>query len=133
MSGILAMMGAARPSPVTITDKTCFKGVTDPADATATYTLDTDRLAKKNSSITLEQWLDSSYSPGDFEVRATLNSGDTPSGNLGTWNNLGTARSWALAETTVGTLSCSLLIEIGYSGQNVALDSATITITAVVA
>lgn len=133
MSGILAMMGGARPSPVTITDQTVTKAVADPADATSTYSVANDRLVKNHAGTTLEQWLDASYSAADFEVRATLNSGDTPSGNLGTWNNLAATRSWTLAETSVGTLVCSLLIEIGYAGQNVALDSASVTIRAVVA
>ncbi len=130
MTGILAAMAGSVASPVTISNKSVTDNVADPANALATYKIATDRLVKNHNGTTLEQWLDSSYSASDFEVRATLNSGNTPTGNLGTWNTISTDRSWSLSQTVPGTKTCSLLIEIGYAGQNLALDSATITIDA---
>jgi hypothetical protein len=122
------MMGSARPSPVTISNKSVSDDVADPANAFASYKVAADRLVKNQNGTTLEQWLDSSYSASDFEIRATVTFGTTPTGNIGTWNNLATDRSWSLSQTVVGTKSAVLLIEIGYAGQNVALDSATVTI-----
>jgi hypothetical protein len=130
MSGILAMLGGAGASPVTITDQVVADTVGDPADATATYQLTSTRLVKDHDGSTLEQWLDSAYAAADFEVRATVLSGTTPSGNVGTWNTLSTTRSWTLTRTIIGVRTCDLLIEIGYAGVNSPLDSATITITA---
>lgn len=69
-----------------------------------------------------------------YSVRATLVSGDTPTGSaLNTWLQLSTSRSWALSATSTSfaSKSCVLLIEIANSlNTSIILDSANITITA---
>lgn len=75
-------------------------------------------------------WLTPQTNIGDYEIRATLNSGDTPTtGTIGSWEALSTTREWTL--TASGSdLACELLIEIRWSGNDEVQDSATYTLTA---
>lgn len=73
------------------------------------------------------EWL-TSGSASSVEVRATLQSGSTPSGTLNTWLNLGTTRSWTLSRTGIGTSSCVLLVELRNAASGTVLDTATITL-----
>lgn len=52
-----------------------------------------------------------------YDVRCTLNSGDSPSGpTLGSWHAMSTNRGWTLTPGVPGTLSCSLNIQIRKDG-----------------
>jgi hypothetical protein len=68
----------------------------------------------------------------DYEVRATLSSGSTPSsGTMSSWLNLGTSRSWSNnIGADAGTKTSTILFEIRRASDGVVLDSATITIFA---
>lgn len=77
----------------------------------------------------------SSPSVGDaYEIRATVLSGDTPSGSaLNTWLPLSTARSWSLtASGPTQSKSCDLSVEIGLLGTSTPLSTNTSTITAAI-
>lgn len=88
-----------------------------------------------NGTFALTGWLDPASQPtsvtDDYEVRATLSSGTTPAGTMGTWLNLGTTRSWTLSvsRSTLGTTSatCVVLFEIRPAGGGTVLDSTSIT------
>lgn len=116
-----------------------------PDDATAGYSLTNGGAAQKNGvgtggiyvDINDEEW----HFPrrtivaGEFEVRATLSSGTTPtSGTIGSWEDLGSSRTWENVVTTDGNDShtSTLLIEIRNAVTQVVLDAATIVITATV-
>lgn len=51
---------------------------------------------------------------GDYEIRAALSSGTTPTAGpaMGAWSNLGTTREWSLSRSIVGAVSCVLAVDI---------------------
>lgn len=95
----------------------------------ATYTIKSDgTISKKLGSTTtsIGTWKNAGVG-SDFEVRATLNSGDTPVGTLATWTAVSSDQSWTL-QSVSGIETCDLTIELrSVSGSTAA--SATITIT----
>lgn len=81
--------------------------------------------------ISSGHWLSPVADIDQYEIRATLSSGDTPTGTIGSWEALTTTRTWTLSTTTLdNTDSCVLLIEIRWTGNNVVQDSASYTLTA---
>lgn len=133
MTGMTCMMagGGQAALQVSITDKSAIKLVADPGTATATYSVHLDGTVKNHVPTSLEIWLLQGVN-SDYEVRATLASGDTPSGTLATWLLLSTTRSWSLTQSVAGTKTCNLTIEIRRVSDSVVLDTATATITATV-
>ncbi len=76
-------------------------------------------------------WVTPQENMGDYEIRATLSSGDTPVGTIGSWTALSTMQEWTLTEDTLDdTDTCTLFIEIRWTGDNVVRDSATYILTA---
>lgn len=76
------------------------------------------------------QWVTPAENIGDYEIYATLLSGDTPTGTLAAWTSLATTQAYELTEATPSaTQTCQLQIEIRWTGNNVVLDTATYTIT----
>ena len=80
-----------------------------------------------------DEWL-TLGDPAAFEVRATLQGGDTPSGTLGTWLSLETFnRAWFVNTSqspAANNKGCTLLIEIREAMTGVVRASATITLSA---
>jgi hypothetical protein len=74
-----------------------------------------------------EQWLSDPALVGNYEVRATLNSGDTPTGTLGTWLSLSTTRSWVLTASPGNLLNANLTIEIRDTATSTVRATATVT------
>lgn len=71
-------------------------------------------------------WLSPVVNVSEYEVRATLSSGDTPTGTFGSWNALSTSQDWTITEPTIdGNLTAEVLLEIRWTGNNVVQDSAT--------
>lgn len=64
-------------------------------------------------------------------VKATLQSGDTPTGTVGTALDLTSDQTWTITQTGSGLKSCSLLIEILGTNDQV-LASATYDLSATV-
>lgn len=101
----------------------------------ARYQLDADgditQITLALGTVDIGDWIiPKSAAGGNYEVRATLQSGDTPIGTLGSWLSLGTNRGWTLSQSGVGTKTCDLLIEIRLTSSGLVLDSATITLEA---
>ena len=100
----------------------------------ATYTLNTSGIVQKSeggSTTTLETWL-LNGAAGDYEARATVSSGDSPTGSaLSTWLALSSTRAWTLQDAVVDgiPLTCVLLVEIRDVATNTVQASASITIT----
>lgn len=108
-------------------------GTSSPVDAYLTFAT--------NGVITLTNDPDQNwYTPtttgigSSYSIRATLDSGDTPSGTLGSWLTLNTNRTWSFSVSTppiVEIKSCSLTIEIALtSDTSTVLSSGTYTIYA---
>lgn len=106
-------------------------------NAVATITFGTDgviTMARVNGGTTTSDW-GTPTTPGEganYWVRATLNSGSTPSGPaLGSWHQLSSSRAWALTRTSVGVLSCQLNVQIASdSGGSNILSSCTVNLEA---
>jgi len=112
---------------VSITNQTVSNVAVDPATATATYTVNTDGHIRVHGGGSLEEWLVAGTS-SEFDVRATHNSGSTPSGTYSSWLNLGTSRSWSLSQSGIGSLTGTITIEIRESAGGTILDSASVTL-----
>ena len=118
---------------VNITDQSIQ--VTNPSTrATAGYRLNSSGIAESLSNLaytTLETWL-LSGAASDYEVRVTLSLGTLSSGTTGTWQNLGTSRSWTVVDTTFdGIISeADIVVEIRDATTLMILDTATITLQA---
>jgi len=81
--------------------------------------------------IVVGYWLTPQSNMSAYEIRATLDSGDTPDGTLGSWLNLGSNQQWTLTPGGApDTVSCTLTIEVRWTGNNVVQDSASFTLTA---
>jgi len=77
-----------------------------------------------------EQWDTASSTVGNYEARATLNSGTTPTGTLNTWLNLGTTRTWSLSAATGNFQTCNLTIEIRDTATSTVRATAILTLEA---
>jgi hypothetical protein len=120
---------------VNIANKTVGSFASGGDSTFSTYELLNTGVARENSGGNIfnysGEWL-TSGSASAVEVRATLQSGSTPSGTLNTWLNLGTTRSWTLSRTGLGQSTCVLLIELRNAASGTVLDSATVTLDVIV-
>lgn len=66
----------------------------------------------------------------EYECYAGLVSGDTPTGNLGSWLNLGTSRDWGIQRNTVGNSLCVIQLSIRKVGTTTILAAAQFTLQA---
>lgn len=73
-------------------------------------------------------WLASGANDNSWEIRFTLQAGDTPTGTFDTWMDLGSPRTLELGG--VGTYTAVVTAEIRYDGGDV-LTSGTFTLTSV--
>ena len=101
---------------VAITDQSVSRVDSVGYKVAATYTLNTSGAVQKTeggSTTTLETWLQAGAA-GDYEVRATKLSGDTPTGSaLATWLPLSSTQAWTLTDAVNDgiPLTCTLTVE----------------------
>ena len=104
-----------------------------PANASATYFVNTGGTESSSPAAISNTWL-LSGAAADYEVRATLSSGTTPTGGSGlnVWLSLGTSRSWsnANADDFTSTVTSGLTIEVRSAATLAVLDAASVTLTA---
>lgn len=101
--------------------------------ATAGYRLTSTGLAQSLVDITyttLETWCTPTSEAGNYEVFATLVSGSTPSGTIGSWVALSTTREWALSSNIGVSKVCQLSLQIRRTGTGTVLATATIDLDA---
>lgn len=133
MLGARKLMMFATSGAVAISNQDIHDTTIGPT-AEAQYTL---ALSGAASSVTSGggsvpisgEWL-TSGSSSDFEVRATIVSGSVTSGTIGSWENLGTTRTWTRDRGAIGISTVVLTIEIRNATSMVVLDTAEITLTA---
>lgn len=65
-------------------------------------------------------WVTPATSANNWEIRATLDSGNTPIGTLGTWQDFSVVRQWGFVRTTPGVSSCTMTFEFRKVGGSVA-------------
>lgn len=106
--------------------------------AVAGYAIDPDGYVYTAAAATatysqFEQWDNVAATTGNYQVRATLNSGDTPSGTLGTWTTITARQTWQLISTRPGGgqyKTCNLTIEIRDTATSTVRATATVTLEA---
>jgi hypothetical protein len=114
--------GGGAPGTVAISDDS-DAGLHD-----AAYRLEGDGDISHFGGADIGDWLSPKSGMDQYEVRATLDSGNTPTGSaLNAWLNLGSDRSWALSAPGTGTFkSCTLTIEIRRVSDHVIVDTASV-------
>lgn len=125
--------GGGGGATVVLTDRTVSDGVTDGSTATATFEISSDATVRDQDNTLLETWL-TGGAVGDYQVRATLNSGTSPSGSaVGSWLACSSSRSWSISDSPGGAQTeCELTVEIrDAASPNTVRATATITITAI--
>lgn len=123
-----------------LTNTSASKTSGDPTDARAGFRLNTSGDAQKGTGTTsvtysniTGEWLVSGFSASDFECRATVQSGDNPTtGTLNTWEALSSTRTWEQIQTSVGSRSGVLLIEIREAATGYVHASASVTLSVTV-
>jgi hypothetical protein len=104
--------------------------------AVAGYRVDSDAFvytaANFNGVYTAsEQWDSDPSTVGNYEVRATLASGNTPTGSaLATWLILSSDRTWELVASPGNVLSCTLTIDIRDTATSTIRATATVDLFA---
>lgn len=130
---LLKFFGTAAPQ-VNIFDTSASRS-TGSGSATATYRLANTGIGSATlfgGGTSAWTWLLSGLN-SDYQVRAILNAGDTPSGDsLNAWLSLASTRDWTLTQTGIGLKQCTLVIQIRRVSDLVVIDSATVDIDATV-
>lgn len=146
MSATQQLLLGAILSPVNVDPHTIagmdFQAV-NPSSATATFRLNSSGVAQAITSGNTssppagttnysDEWLRFG-SASDYEARATLQSGTLSSGTVGTYENLGTTRSYTVTCSVGGgggavSKDCSFLIEIRDTSTLVVLAADSITL-----
>lgn len=95
---------ASAPTPTfTIQAVDYTRSVVDPADATCSITFANDgSFSGIADNGVAYSWL-SGGNPGDYSILLTTTAGTLSSGTAGTYQNLGTSRTFAVTRTSVGT------------------------------
>ena len=130
-------MAAGAATSASITNQTATTEVTDPADATAGYKLQSSGQAQKtNLGGTYEditgEWETSGLPGSLYECRATVTAGSLTTGSTGSWDSLGSDNTWTKDQTVVGNSTCTFTLEIRDAATGTVLDTASITLDATV-
>jgi hypothetical protein len=83
-----------------------------------------------SSSPSSGRWINTGFTPSNYEVYVSLSSGNTPTGSaLNSWLNLGTTRSWTLS-VKGGVKACTLNAQVRLASNTSVNSSFTISIEA---
>lgn len=129
---ITAMIYSTAPpaSLISLSNQTVSKGGRH--TATATYVVNSNGTVTNGTSV-LEAWLHTGGVASNYEVRATLQSGEPlTTGTMGSWLACSSTRTWTLtnSESDNSTLTTVMLVEIRLASSGVVQASATITLNA---
>lgn len=138
MTGVLCVMAGASGGPLIqlLTPVSVFYASGGLFQAVASYRVANDAFiytaANFNGVYSVqEQWDSIPSTVGNYEVRATLVSGNTPTGSaLGSWLVLSTTRDWTLTASPGNVLVCTLTIEIRDTATSTVRATATVNFTA---
>lgn len=135
MSGAVAIAGAAAAGGAVSTITAIAVSVSDLgiSEATAAIIYYPDGTYSVSSGSFTEprgNWVNPATAASQWEIRATLASGDTPTGTLGTWLPLSSSRLWRLSRVSTGVSSCNLTFEFRRNGGSVATTLTNNLITA---
>lgn len=103
------------------------------ATAVSAYRVNDDGFDYKGANGTFtsnQQWVTPTSAGGNYEVNATVSSGMTPVGTIGSWVATSTDPTWTVSRATVGVNISTLSIQIRRVGTTTVLDTWTVTIEA---
>lgn len=106
------------------------------AGAIVGYQVSSDGFVKtaENSTGTYSnfaRWISSGGVVGDYEARASLVSGTSPSGSaVGSWLVLSSPRAWSVSAPPAGSTLCTLTIEIRDTATSTVRATATVNLDA---
>jgi hypothetical protein len=135
-SGAISMSDFYGKSNATVTLEAAYgvfntTGTPDASIVSISFESDGDIITNGFSIVDAGDWISpKSAAPGSYEIRATLNSGDTPVGTLGSWLALTSTRTWSLTKpgNIAGFRECELTVEIRLGAT--VLDSTIVTLSA---
>jgi hypothetical protein len=130
MTGVLAVLLGTSSDRISLTNQSLYTASGGLTPTTTTYEIRTTGAAYDGTGFFLEDVVLPSISTSNYEVRATMISGTTPSGTFGSWLRLNALRQWSLTATAGTYRTCTFTIEIRPFGGSTAIDSATIELTA---
>ena len=135
MTGILAALAASAPAdifPVNGATINVDDSVVNPADATASFTLANTGNYSSLGNIAAPSgaWVNPGANAGLYEARATVNSGSVTSGTTGSWLALTADRTWTRTQTSVGSSSAGLGMEIRRASDGTVVASFTVNLSA---
>lgn len=90
------------------------------ASASAIFrTNGTQATAENGSETNIGNWVNPAFSGDEWEIRATLVSGVTPSvGAFNTWQDLSVNRVWTLSRSSAGVSECTLTFDFRRKGAS---------------
>lgn len=133
-----ATPATGEPTPAaSISNQTATTEKVDPTVATAGYRLLNTGIAQKTNIagtyINISgEWETGGAAESNYDAFVTVTSGSLSSGTSGSWLNLGTSRTWTRSRSGVGTSTCIFTLQIRDTNTLTVLDTATITLEAVV-
>lgn len=135
MLSLFASTLGIRIPVVSIGDVSVDDVTISPTNASSTYRLESSGAVSKTTAsggtTSLGDWISPTSAAGaNYEVRATVNSGSLSSGTTGSWTALSSNQLWVRQQTSIGTSSCNLTIEIRHATTLVVLNTASITLNA---
>lgn len=137
VGGVWKEVWTAATISANVTNQTAYTEKISPTDATAGYKLLSNGIAQKTSIngtyVSISGEWETGGSPGSaYDAYVTVTSGSLSTGTAGSWVNLGTNRTWTRLRSGVGTSTCIFTVQIRDANTLTVLDSASITLTAVV-
>lgn len=115
------LLGSGSSSIVTAQTVAVFAAsVGGTATASVVFRANGSQATGENGSFSVVgNWVNPAFAANEWEVRATLDSGVTPSvGALNTWQPLASDRTWSLSRIAVGVSECSLTFEFRRVGTS---------------
>lgn len=136
MSGIqMMLLGTAGGATIVLTDVSIGQPISG-STAQSRYEIDgTDGKVYQQVNFDprteIEQWCTPSTAAGQYEVRATLSAGSTPTGNaLNTWIDLdNNFAAWELQTNPINSDQSIILVEVRQKGTTSPVYDATVTLT----
>lgn len=114
------LLGSGSSSIVTAQTVAVSALSTSTATASVVFRANGSQATGENGSLsTIGNWVNPAFAANEWEIRATLDSGVTPSvGTLNTWEALTSDRIWSLSRLSVGISECSLTFEFRRAGAS---------------
>lgn len=135
--GLASFYGTTKAPTITLTGRTVSYASGGLLQAQVAYRVASDAFVYSGTGSAVmsyaqqEQWDSQPATVGDYEVRLTRNSGNSPTGSaLGTWLPLSSTQTWVLTASAGNFLTSNLTAEIRKASSGVVLTTATIILGA---